>query len=262
MSGRWTLPATVIPAEYHYSLPIVKPVAGWHEIPYRGASLKFHLRRSHRRTLAITVQPDLTVRVVAPQRAKLELVKEKLRKRGAWVRKQQRFFAEFQPKLPPPQYVSGETHRYLGRQYRLKVVECDKNRVSLKGRFIWVHTRRKSDTRTIRKLVNSWYLARAKDRFLRSLDEGVARLGKRLRTRPPMRVRRMSKRWGSWTCRSGISLNPELIKAPPMCIDYVIIHELCHAIHDNHSKSFYHLLQRMIADWKERKMRLERLTSA
>jgi hypothetical protein len=69
----------------------------------------------------------------------------------------------------------------------------------------------------------------------------------------------MPKRWGSWTRRSGIWVNPELVKAPATCIEYVLTHELCHAVHGHHGKAFYELLQQVMPDWKERKARLEHI---
>src|SRR5580704_16749540 len=147
-----------------------------HEIEFGGGRIGFRLRRSHRRTLAITVQPDLSVMVTAPHKSAVDTVLAKVRKRAGWIRKQQRFFCEFLPQTPPRRYVSGETHRYLGRQYRLKIVVATAVGVKLRGRFIWVHTPRKADTAQIRKLVDGWYLAHAKERFARSMAESSARL--------------------------------------------------------------------------------------
>jgi len=230
-----------------------------HKINFGGGQIGFRLRKSHRRTLAITVQPDLSVVVTAPHKAAVETVLAKVRKRAGWIRKQQRFFCEFLPQTPPRRYVSGETHCYLGRQYRLKVIEATAADVKLKGRFIWVHTPRKGDTSRVRKLVEGWYLAHAKDRLARSFVESAALMGARLTNPPRMQVRRMNKRWGSWTRRGGVWLNPELVKAPASCIDYVVTHELCHAVHGHHGKTFYKLLRRMMPDWEERKLRLERM---
>ncbi|MDD5140546.1 MAG: SprT family zinc-dependent metalloprotease [Verrucomicrobiales bacterium] len=229
-----------------------------HEIKFSGKRIEFRLQRSGRRTLAITVRPDLAVVVTAPQGASLETVTAKVRKRANWIRRQQDFFADFLPQNPPRRYVSGETHRYLGRQYRLKVVEAATAEVKLRGRFIWVHTPRKADTARVRKLVEGWYLAHARERLARSVREGAARLGRRLTQIPRMQIRRMPKRWGSWTRRGGIWLNPELVKAPASCIDYVVVHELCHAVHGNHGRAFYDLLRRVMPDWETRKARLER----
>ena len=235
--------------------------SGQHEIEFGGARIPFRLRRSKRRTLAITVQPDMAVVVTAPEKAALEAVLAKVRKRAAWIKRQRRFFSEFLPQTPPRRYVSGETHRYLGRQYRLKVVEGKPTEVKLRGRFIWVQTPLKDDTAQVRKLLEGWYLAHAKERLARSFAESVARLGTRLGVPPRMQVRRMHKRWGSWTRRGGVWLNPELVTAPASCMDYVVTHELCHALHGNHGKKFYELLRRVMPDWETRKARLERVAN-
>ena len=231
---------------------------GVHFVMYGGERIEFRLRCTNRRTLAITVQPDMGVLVTAPKKAVLNTVLGKVRKRAGWIRRQQRFFREFLPQTPPRRYVSGETHRYLGRQYRLKVVEAGEAGVKLVGRFIWVHTPKKNDTTRVRKLVEAWYLAHAKERFARSVAESAARLGTRLASSPRMQLRRMPKRWGSWTRRGVIYLNPELVKAPGSCVDYVVTHELCHLVHGHHGPAFYALLSRMMPDWEQRKRRLER----
>jgi predicted metal-dependent hydrolase len=232
-----------------------------HEIKYGGGQIGFGLRRTNRRTLAITVRPDLGVMVTAPKKAAVETVLAKVRKRAGWIKRQQRFFGEFLPQTPPRRYMSGETHRYLGRQYRLKVVETAPAEVKMRGRFIWVHTPRKVDTARVRKLVDGWYLAHAKERLARSFAESAARLGTRLANPPRMQLRRMPKRWGSWTRRGGVWLNPELVKAPASCIDYVVTHELCHAVHGHHGKKFYELLRLVMPDWEMRKARLERVAN-
>ena len=231
-----------------------------HDIEFGGARIAFRLRHSKRKTLAITVTPDTSVLVTAPLKADLEAVKRKVRKRAVWIRRQQRFFVNFLPTLPPRRFVSGETHRYLGRQYRLKVIEAAEQSVKLKGRFIWVQTPRKGDTARVRALVRGWYLGHAEQRFARSLADGVKRLGGRV-TAPRLRLRRMPKRWGSWTKRGVIYLNPELILAPPSCIDYVVTHELCHLVHGHHGREFFALLRRAMPDWESRKGRLEKVAA-
>src|SRR5450759_2016170 len=90
-----------------------------HEVEFGSERIEFRLRKSKRKTLAITVRPDASVLVTAPHGADLEAVKVKVRKRAVWIRRQRRFFERFLPPMPPRRYVGGETHRYLGRQYRL-----------------------------------------------------------------------------------------------------------------------------------------------
>src|ERR1700756_180103 len=92
------------------------------ELTYGDGKIAFRLERRHRKTLAISVCPDGVVEVIAPIEAPLEKVLEKVRKRAPWIPRQQRFFSQFQPRTSKREYVAGETHLYLGRQYRLKVI--------------------------------------------------------------------------------------------------------------------------------------------
>ena len=227
--------------------------SGLGRVTFGGGVIEYRLRRSKRKTLAITVRPDASVLVTAPSGAGLEAVAAKVRKRAVWIRRQQAYFTRFLPKLPPRQYVSGETHRYLGRQYRLKVVRGPDEGVKLRGRFIWVETARPE----WRGLVEAWYVLHARERFTRSLGECLARFHGGVGT-PQLRLRRMLKRWGSWSQRGVIYLNPELVLAPASCIDYVVTHELCHLVHAPHGQAFYGLLRTVMPDWEERKDRLER----
>lgn len=231
-----------------------------HEVSFGSRRIAFALKRTARRTLAITVKPDVSVVVTAPRGVGIEAVKARVRKRAMWIRRQQDYFSSFQPKLPPRRYVSGETHRYLGRQYRLKVVEGPGEAAKLLGKFIEVETTRKGDSRRIRRLVQDWYDRRARDRFARSLAECLPRFHGRVGS-PKVRIRRMPKRWGSWTPKGIIYLNPELVLAPSTCIDYVVTHELCHLVHASHGSKFYDLIQRVMPDWRERKERLEQIAA-
>ena len=161
--------------------------------------------------------------------------------------------------MPPRRYVSGETHRYLGRQYRLKVIEGADETVKLKGRFLWTVTRRKGDASHVRALLEAWYEAHARLAFESSLALCLAELSGQVKAPPRLRLRRMRKRWGSCTQQGDIYLNPELIQAPASCIDYVVTHELCHLVHPHHGREFYALLRNKMPDWESRKAKLERV---
>jgi hypothetical protein len=237
-----------------------RPKLDAHEVAFGTKPIRFWLKRTGRRTLAITVKPDTAVVVTAPRGVGVEAVKARVRKRGMWIRRQQEYFSRFLPKLPPRRYVSGETHRYLGRQYRLKVVEGPGEVAKLRGKFIEVETARKGDIPRIRRLVQNWYDRRARERFARSLGECLPRFHGRVGN-PGIRLRRMPKRWGSWTRKGIIYLNPELVLAPSTCIGYVITHELCHLVHASHGTKFYALIQRIMPDWRKRKDRLEQYGS-
>ena len=100
-------------------------------VQYGGSTIEYTVSYAPRRTLAISVHPDLHVTVTAPEGSDRDAIQQKVCKRAPWILRQQRDFARYSPDYPPRQYISGETHRYLGRQYRLKVIESKLEMVKL-----------------------------------------------------------------------------------------------------------------------------------
>ena len=228
-------------------------------VQYGEATLQYTTTRTDRTTLAIRVEPDQSIEVRAPRKASEEAVREKVRKRARWILKQQAYFADFVVERPRREYVSGETHRYMGRQYRLKVIqvaEDEPERVKLVGPYFRIYTRRKGDRDHVKAQLDAWYRSHAKVKFKERLDVACDVMRKYSIEKPPMQVRRMKKRWGSCTPQGKILLNLDLIRAPRLCIDYVIVHELCHLKHPHHGKPFYRLLSRVVPDWRDIKAQL------
>lgn len=225
-------------------------------IQFGSKIIDFRLEHSDRKSLGITVTPEMEVLIKAPIDTTLEKVKEKLRKKAPWIIKQQSFFLSFQPKTPERKYISGETHLYLGRQYRLQIEIGEQESVKLRGKFILVTAIEKSRTRD---LLLEWYLAHAKTKF-HEISAPLIDSFKKHKVEPSSIVLRdMRTRWGSCTPNGKIILNPELIKAPKGCIEYVIIHELCHLIHHDHTQKFFDLQTKEMKDWEKWKMKLEKL---
>ena len=166
-------------------------------------------------------------------------------------------FEQFRPLTPARQYISGETHRYLGRQYRLKLSQGER-RVRLVAGFIEV-TEPNPDHAAVESALAGWYRQRANIYFKRMLAESLAHFESYELPMPQLKLRQMPTRWGSCTPSGVIHLNPDLIKAPGSCVEYVIIHEICHLINRNHDKTFYELLERVLPDWQRRKQTLEQI---
>jgi hypothetical protein len=225
-------------------------------IQFGSKQIDFRIEYSNRKSLGITVTPDLKVLVKAPINASLEKVKEKVKKKASWIIKQQSFFLSFHPKTPPRKFIGGETHLYLGRQYRLKILKSKNETVKLKGRFIVVTTTNKSK---VKQLVGEWYLQNAKTKFHSIAQPHVEKFKKHNVEPTSIVLRDMATRWGSCTPKGKVILNPELIKAPKGCIEYVIIHELCHLIHHDHTQKFIELQTKEMKDWEKWKMKLEKL---
>lgn len=208
----------------------------------------------------ITVHPDMRVEVQAPAGKALDVILARVQKRAPWINKQLRYFEQFQPRPTKKQFVSGEALRYLGRQYRLKVLPGTEQSVHLTRPFLVVHLPDTKDRGAIQALVSAWYQERARATFLRRMELLQIQAKRHLPCLPSLRVRRMTRRWGSCNGRDCILLNTALVQAPLRCVDYVILHELCHLRHNSHSPRFFKLLQRLMPDWKEHKDRLERST--
>lgn len=218
------------------------------KIPYR-------YRYARRKTLGISVHPDLSVTVKAPEGTSPEAIRDKVRQRGSWIRKAWREFELYLPKQPARRYVSGETHRYLGRQYRLKVVEGTENSVKcLRGHF-WITTTNRSP-KAVQELLENWYREHARAIFKERLTECYQLAAREKVPEPMLRVQKMTSRWGSCSDKGRILVNLELIKAPKDCIDYVITHELCHLKEKHHGPRFWKLLEKLMPDYEKRRKKL------
>jgi predicted metal-dependent hydrolase len=218
--------------------------------------IEYRLGYSPRKTLGIDVHPDLSVVVTAPNGSTDEAVEQRVKKRAAWIVQQQRFFETYLPTLPPRRYVSGESHRYLGRQYRLRVHQADADGVKMARGQINVGLTDTSKKERVRSLVTAWFRRRAEAVF-GEVFAGCSVQAERQKIQPSgFQIRKMTNRWGSCTAEGHILLNPDLIVAPLPCIEYVVVHELCHLREHNHGTGFYRLLTAMMPDWERRRERL------
>ena len=228
-------------------------------IQYGDHIIDFAVKRRRRATLEIAVEPDMSVVITAPLDASLDDITQKVRRRAAWIRRQQRFFAQFVPRTPERLYVAGETHLYLGRQYRLKVVPDESRTVKLYRGFIVVLSDRPDQAEVTRDLVGRWYRDRAHFKFAERLEINLERFPNSEAFRPRgLIVRQLRQRWGSMSPTGGLVLNRRLIEAPVDAIDYVITHELCHIAEPHHGATFYGLLDRVLPNWRRHKVRLEK----
>lgn len=226
-------------------------------ITYGTKAITYAVNYSDRKTLDISVHPNTQVIVTAPLGADLATIGDRVKRRARWILKQQQYFGQFAPRTPARQYISGETHLYLGRQYRLKLISAEASAVKLIGGRIQIHTSAPEDTDTTRQLLNQWYRERAELKFPQRLELCMAPLRRRGYEQPPLRIRRLTKRWGSLTASGTLILNLDLIRASSSAIDYVATHELCHIVHPNHGPHFHDLLTCLMPDWEKRKLKLE-----
>ena len=217
---------------------------------------EYELLRQDRKSFSLTVQPNLNIVLKCPISASQEKIDHFLKKKWFWLEGQLIFFKKYHRKIYDREYISGESLLYLGYQYKLIVKEGNKDIVKLNKNTISVFTTRKTSNGGYnKKILDVWYKEMIdtvfKDRFEKML--------KRFEyiSVPRLEIREMKKRWGSFLNNTKILLNPKLIQTSVDCIDYVIIHELCHLKYKNHDKRFFNLLENKYPKWNKTKDKLE-----
>lgn len=210
--------------------------------------------REDRKTMSLTVKPDMTIVLKTPQKATQRKIDSFMKRKWLWLEKQLQYFKKYQRKKYKKEYVSGESFLYLGRQYTLKVKKTNKNKVSLYRGKLTIETKNKN-RKYVKRQLDMWYNERAEIIFKKRFNEVFKNF--KYDNKPELVTRKMKKRWGSFLSDKKIILNPRLIKAPKECIDYVITHELCHIKHKTHSKNYYIYLEKMYPGWEKVKEQLE-----
>ncbi len=226
-------------------------------LQFGGTTIEYRLSFAQRKTVVIDVYPDLQVSITAPEGSERTAIEALIRKRASWILRQQQQFSTYAPQEIPRTYVSGESYRYLGRQYRLKVLEGEASVKQGRG-FIYVTVCDKDNTKQVRHVLEGWYRDKARQVFHERLGVCYPRVERLGVPCPSLAIRSMKTRWGSCSSSGLIMLNPKLVQTPVDCIDYVLLHELCHLKEHNHNKQYYQLLDHTLPDWRERRQKLNK----
>lgn len=214
------------------------------------------IRRPRRRTASISVKPDCSVQVMVPATLSDQKIDELVKRKSRWIRNKIAQFQEIQRNSKEKEYVSGESFTYLGRNYRLKVVTGDpeENPVKLMNGKFYVHipdyVTKEERVELVKNQLSIWYQEHAVTR----LREKVRRYAKQMGVDPhSVGIKGYKSRWGSCHSDGRVYFNWRIIVAPHSIVDYVVVHELCHLVHHDHSKKFWKLLGTIIPDYAERK---------
>ena len=239
----------------------VKPKGRSLSFPYGNEKIRFNRvpRPATEDSVLIKVHPDCSVVVAAPDSASDDVVLAAAKKRQRWIYQKISEFREQKAHVVPRSYNSGEGHLYLGKRYQLKVLTSKKRSqgVKLLRGALEVTVPRKN-AESVRNELKEWYRDRAKYVFNARLD-AVLEQALWVPEKPSLNIRVMNSQWGSCSPEGKVLLNLNLIKAPRDCIDYVILHELCHIAEHNHSEKFYRLMKQVMPNWESTKFRLDGL---
>lgn len=233
----------------------------WREVTLGDAKTRYQLHRSTRRTLEIAVLADGGIEVRAPHDLSVDRIEKRLRARSSWIRRRLLDRELSRPDLVPRTYQAGETHRYLGRQYRLSLLAGPRTAVRLVSGRLHVTVSNPGSAAAVRLALERWYLARAKEVLPVRLQSLLVLPAFHGLHPGAIRIQRMRQRWGSCSPTGRVVLNTDLIHLPVSLIDYVIVHELCHIRVAHHDERFVRLLARVMPEWRTRADRLARYRS-
>ncbi|HEV3077025.1 MAG TPA: SprT family zinc-dependent metalloprotease [Thermoanaerobaculia bacterium] len=226
-------------------------------------TIAFTVRRSARRkTVSIAVDARDGVTVAAPVGVDLPRIERLVFGKARWIVEAQRRYEDVEPGPPAREFKTGETFRYLGKQYRLRVASGERPHPAVKLLGSWLAVAlppsaiREERREVARRALVAWYRRRAVEVLPERVVHWSGKLGL---AAPPVLVRETRARWGSCDPRGNVRLNWRILQAPRRLVDYVVAHELVHLIHRNHGQEFWAALGRVMPAYEERRRTLRRV---
>lgn len=227
-------------------------------ISSEGITISYSLKRKNVKNLNLRIKPDASVIVSAPLAITASDVDAFVIRKRNYISKTLNEIKCCSNESNDRQYISGEGYRLEGKNLRLKVAVSDKDCIEEDGVFLKLYVKDTEDIVKKEKLVKKFYADRTKAVMSDVLDEFFEIFRKYNIPKPTLKFRNMQTQWGSCSAAKGsITINPKLIEAPRNCVEYVIMHELCHLVYPNHSRQFYSFLSVQMPDWRDRKMLLD-----
>lgn len=200
--------------------------------------------------------PNGRVTISAPIQMDLETIRLFSISKLGWIRKQQAKF-ENQIRETQREYITRESHYYLGQRYLLKIVEHDAApKIVLKHNNLELYIRKGATMEHRDDILQGWYRQQLRE----LIPQYIAKFEKKMNVKVgETRIRKMKTKWG--TCNpdaNRIWLNTELAKKPIECIEYVLVHEMVHLIERNHNKRFIACMDKFLPKWKHLREELNR----
>lgn len=213
--------------------------------------LVFEIRRSARRkTIGLTVDRGGELVLHAPDRVERAEVERWTRQKLLWVHRKLALKEQLAPRMRSPEFVTGESFRYLGRIFRLVIIDRQEVPFKFDGRRFAL---RRDARAAAAEHFRTWYIVTGSEWVRRR----VSLLARRTTAAPArVEVRDLGFRWGSCAKNGAVFFNWRLLQLPVRLADYVICHELAHLVQGHHGPAFWKLLDSVQPDWRERKREL------
>lgn len=226
-------------------------------ILYKNIPINFEIEYKKRKTFAIEIVPPNKIKVKSPRGISKSKIEELVHSKANWIIKKLEEFKDIEHMQIERRFVDGEIFMYLGKEYILKITQ-DKNlkkaEVSICNEFIHVKTP-KIEIEIIKKIMIEWYKIECDKKIRERIEVYGQKLGEMPRI---IKVKEQKRRWGTCTSRRDVLFNWKCIMAPIDVIDYIVVHELCHLVHMNHSANFWSLVKSNFPHYEEKKQWLRK----
>ncbi|MGI6452102.1 MAG: M48 family metallopeptidase [Syntrophomonadaceae bacterium] len=216
---------------------------------YGDTAINFEVSYSRRKTITISVETPGLVSVKAPVGLSDDEIIRRVQSKARWIVEKLYEVKNIKTIPVKKEYVNGESFMYLGRDYPLQI-SIDKELKQpivtlLQGEFTVFTASRNEEP--VKKAMESWYRSKATEQ----INERIKYYEPRVGVKPTrITVKEQKKRWGSCSSKGNLNFNWKAIMAPPSVLDYIIVHELCHLIHYNHSREFWNLVGSILPNYK------------
>lgn len=217
---------------------------------YGEATIKFDVVFRKRRTMTIKVEPPDKVTAIVPLKTSKRVILESVKSKASWIIKKLDYLKQSEYQAAPKEYEEGESFPFLGKTYLLHV-EVDsmlsKMQIGIQGETLLIKT--PTDNKgLIKELVEFWYRHEAK----RVIQSRIAYYQPAIPVIPNRVVIKEQKtRWGSCSSKNNLNYNFKTVMAPLSVLDYIVVHEMCHLVHLNHSREFWNLVESIIPEYRQ-----------
>ena len=204
---------------------------------YENQIIDFGIEYRNRKTMAIQIRPPDGVFVLSPYGISERMIRNRVKSKGRWIIKKLLEMKDIDPEANRKNFIGGEHFLFLGKNYNLQIIKNSRKipKVFFKDSRFYIETS-DSDQYGIRKAMEKWYRKKA-DRIISDrVEVYIHKIGKRPNI---VKVKEQKRRWGSCTSKGNLYFNWRCIMAPPAVIDYIVVHEMSHLAHPNHSRRFW-----------------------
>ncbi|MBS4538646.1 M48 family metallopeptidase [Clostridium sp. D2Q-11] len=230
------------------------------EYQYKNYTIAFEIIYSKRKTMEISIKPPGIIKVKAPRRLSEEQIIQWVKSKSEWIAKKTSEFKDIEHMLRKKEYINGEKFMYLGEEYPLEIIidkSLAKSKVKNLNDKFYIHTSIREEY-IMNDAMEQWYRERTEEIIL----EKIKYYEKYFNVVPnKIKIKEQKRIWGSCSSKKNLNFNWRLSMAPISVIEYIVVHEMCHLIHMNHSKKFWNLVGDIMPNYKEKREWLKKYSA-